>query len=145
VKPGNNGGPCAQHYYVNRLRLVDGAWLDLRDWDAMFFPLSKKSALVTVVNPENILAGMPSLSKLSEGYGPRSVELKAIEYTVTACRGGKFLTEDFLHEFKKAPKLTRAEDSFLLWSWDGLFTTRPLNDMLSTSAFGAVEGVQFCC
>lgn len=145
---------CAQHYHVNRLRLSNGDWLDLRNLDAMFFPLSKSAALLTLSQHKDILAGAPVIA-------PSPMKIEAIEYTVTACAGGNgIVTEDFLHKFKIHPRLSAKTISgdapfgtlpnrwkvYLLEASKGsLFTTRPLDFILSSHAFGTVQGAQFCC
>lgn len=147
TKPTNpwRRGVCSQHYQISRLK--SGArWFDLRNLDAMFFPRSKKLAIIVVSRHEDILGGAPGMKKIfgtSEDY----VELSAIEYVVSACVGGKVVTEDFVHPFKNRPVLSSRGTHWELHDIEDtpIFTTRLLNDMLSVRAFGSVEGAQFCC
>ena len=138
-------GVCAQHYHVNRLR-SGRRWIDLRGFDAMFFPASKQAAVVVIAKHTAVLAGMPAARTILGQDGP--VLLDGIEYTVTACAGARgIVTEDFYHRFTRKPSFGMFKGMvYLIESADGpLFTTRALDVILSTDAFGEVQGAQFCC
>jgi len=112
----------------------------------MFFPRSKRLAIVIVAQHATVLAGNPSLGKIfltSEAY----VELNAIEYVVSACANGKVVTQDFFHPFKNKPVISSRGTHWELHDIGNtaIFTTRLLDDMLSVRAFGGIHGAQFCC
>lgn len=138
-------GVCSQHYHI--LRLKHGSrWADFRKLDAMFFPRSKRLAIVVVANNGNVLSGGPGFGKMfltSQDY----VELSAIEYVVSACVRDKVVTQDFYHPFKNKPVISSRGTN---WELHGIedtpvFTARYLDDMFSVEAFGNIMGAQFCC
>lgn len=130
---------CGQHYYISRLKTRAG-WQDLRGIDAMFYPVTRKRAVVTMFK-QTILDGYPEPGALNWE------KIQAIEYVVSACAGKKVVTEDFRHPFKQPPLLTHEGDG--IWHLEtqigNLFTTRLLNTMLSVNVFGSQIGAQFCC
>lgn len=138
-------GMCSQHYQIQRIK-HNGGMADLRDFDAMFFPRSRKLAVVLVSSHGAVLGGQPSFRSIfpkAENYA----EIKAIEYVASACVGEKVVTTDFYHSFKRHALIENHGTFWLMKDMDGgdLFTTRPLDDMLGVRHFGSIEGAQFCC
>lgn len=138
---------CGQHYFISRLQYGPGKWADLRNLNAMFFPLDADAALVTVFRHDKILGGAVPLRDAFR-VAQNEIKISAIEYVVSACAGGKMVTEDFMHPFERGGAvLVSMNEYWMMESEDGgrLFTTRYLDDMLSVNYFGAIKGAQFCC
>ncbi len=147
-------GVCAQHYHVNRIKLKNGHWLDLRKLDAQLFPVGFESSIIVATRPEQIMSGpvsLPNAAGLTGFTGKDQWLVAGIEYCVSACTGKQVVTEDFYHPFKNAPALEQdrpGESAPVWWLYaksGKLFTTRPLRDMLKVDGFGKMVGAQFCC
>lgn len=137
---------CAQHYYISRLKYGPGKWADLRGYSAEFIPLDRDAAMILVTRPDKIMAGPAPLRSVFR-VPQDDIRISEIEYVVSACAGGKIVTEDFVHPFKKGADLEEQADFWLMTPAgnDYLFTTRNLDDMLGVRVFGPIQGAQFCC
>lgn len=136
---------CSQIYQLQRLK-HGSHWADFRQFDALFFPRSRKLALIILVRHDAVLSGNPPLNRFFAG-AEDYVEITGIEYVVSACAGGKIVTQEFVHPFKRRPVVSTGTTNWKLFDLEDrdIFTTRHLDDMLRVRVFGNIQGAQFCC
>ncbi|SRR6266487_2221339 len=136
-----------QHYQVHRLRMQNRQWVDLRPFDAMFFPVDRDGALMTVLRPQIILQGLVGMADLF-GRSKDAQVIYGIEYAIMTALDSQVWVEDFTHQFT-TPVVIHSPNELRVFQLEPskghLFTLRYLDDIYRTKKFGQLKGAQFCC